>query len=271
MPERAAPPLQILLAEDHPVARRVATVMLEHLGFSVDVVSDGAEAVRAATATRYEAILMDCQLPTIDGYQATASIRHLEGTGRRTPIIAVTASDDPTEPTRCLGAGMNECLIKPLRLQTLATALTRWSNAGSAVASAGAIELGAPAITTRAADVDVAVLDAEIIERLGSVGRAAGQDLVGQLTVLFLDDAAIYLAAMRAAFARDDAAEMGRSAHTLRGAGANLGATYLAQLCATLITNGKGGYLTDGGALLDDIEVELERVRAALGSLGRGS
>jgi CheY-like chemotaxis protein len=242
VPEPDALPLRILLAEDHPVGQRVATAMLENLGFRVDVVADGAEAVRAATVARYDAVLMDCQLPVLDGFEATAAIRQLQATTRRTPIIAVTASDGRTGFEQCLTAGMDDFLTKPLSLQTLAAVLNRWTGDGSPV------------------------LDAVIIERLERVGRAAGEDLVGQLTTLFLDDADTQIEALRAALAADDAEAVARPAHALSGSSANVGATHLAQLCSTLSKNGAVGDLAGGAALLHALEVELGRVRAALRS-----
>ena len=93
----------------------------------MDVVVDGAEAVRAATQTSYQAVLMDCQMPVLDGYQATEQTRRLEGGTRRTPIIAVTASAMKSDEQRCLAAGMDDYLSKPLSLKTLATVLARWA------------------------------------------------------------------------------------------------------------------------------------------------
>ena len=139
MPDVAAEPRpsgRVLLAEDHPVNQRVATAMLESLGFHVDVVADGAEAVKAATLTPYRAILMDCQLPVLDGYQATREIRRLEGTSRRTPIIAVTASPMNLDQQRCLAAGMDDYLTKPLSLKALAAVLARSAPDGSGPAIA---------------------------------------------------------------------------------------------------------------------------------------
>jgi two-component system sensor histidine kinase/response regulator len=258
--EHEAPRLRILVAEDHPVAQRVAAAVLEHLGFDVDVVGDGAEAVRCATVTPYHAVLMDCQLPLIDGYEATAAIRQLEGSQRHTPIIAVTASDDPSDLDHCLASGMDGYLVKPLRLSALTAALAQ--DAGDRSAWEERADLTEPVGP---------VLDTAIINRLARVGRAAGEDLVGQLTVLFLDDASVQVAAVRAALAAGDAATVARYAHTLRGASANLGATRLARLCATLVTNGTAGDLAGGATLLDAVETELGRVRGALADLAAAS
>ncbi len=118
---------RILLAEDNPANQRVASAMLTNLGFEVDVVADGAEAVRAATGNRYRAILMDCQMPVMDGYEATGHIRSLGGEWSRTPIIAFTASAMESDVQNCLAAGMDDCLFKPVRLKMLAAVLARWA------------------------------------------------------------------------------------------------------------------------------------------------
>ena len=109
-------------------------------------------------------------------------------------------------------------------------------------------------------------LDAQVVGRLERLGQAAGEDLMGQLATLFLADADVSVVALREALAGDDAAAVVRSAHTLSGASANLGATQLARLCATLATDGAAGDLVGGGALLEAVEAELGRVRSALGS-----
>ena len=120
---------QILLAEDNPVNQRVASAMLENLGFRVDIVADGAQAVKAAAETSYSAILMDGQMPILDGYLATTEIRSHEGS-RRTPIIAVTGSAMKSDQQRCLAAGMDDYLAKPLNLSSLADVLQRWASNG---------------------------------------------------------------------------------------------------------------------------------------------
>ncbi len=118
---------RVLLAEDNSVNQRVAAAMLKSLGFQVDVVADGAEAVQAASRTPYLAILMDCQMPVLDGYDATGEIRRLQEGESRTPIIAVTASATPADKQRCLTAGMDDLLAKPLDLNALAAVLAHWA------------------------------------------------------------------------------------------------------------------------------------------------
>jgi CheY-like chemotaxis protein len=255
----------VLLAEDHPVNQRVATAMLENLGFSVDVVADGIEAVRAAARSRYRAILMDCQLPTLDGFEATSAIRAQEEPGRHTPIIAVTASASDADRRRCAAAGMDDYLPKPLNLSSLDAVLTRWVHPGAPLADVR-VDLGA--VREPAAESGIepsrALLDPLVIDRLERLGAAAGEDLLGRLTTMFLTDAALSVIALRAALVDGNAAAVSASAHGLRGASANLGATELARRCATLSAEAATGDLAEGGASLDAIEAELERVREAL-------
>jgi hypothetical protein len=276
--EASAPPApsrpasgRILLAEDNPVNQRVASAMLENLGFGVDVVPDGAEAVKAAAETCYSAILMDGQMPILDGYLATSEIRLHEVAGR-TPIIAVTGSAMKSDQQRCLAAGMDDYLAKPLDLHALAAVLQRWASDGLDPAIANDPAAPGPAVHVgldHLDDPDRPVLDAEVLARLELLGESAGEDLMGQLAALFLADAGTRVEALRQAIARDDAAAVVRSAHTLSGASANLGATVLARLCATLAADGAVGDLTGGDDLLDALEDELGRVRGALGSSAR--
>jgi CheY-like chemotaxis protein len=117
---------RVLVAEDNPVNQRVAVRMLERLGLGADVASDGHEAVQSYARQPYAAILMDCQMPELDGFEATAQIRAREGTGRRTPIVAMTASAMRGDRERCLEAGMDDYISKPITIESLSAVLERW-------------------------------------------------------------------------------------------------------------------------------------------------
>ncbi|MFN8636085.1 MAG: ATP-binding protein [Chloroflexota bacterium] len=122
----AARPVSILVAEDNPVNQKLASRMLERLGCEVDVVATGRAALEASAAHEYAVILMDCQMPELDGYEATAQIRAREGRGRHVPIVALTASAMPEDRERCLAAGMTGYVSKPVRLDDLKAALDPW-------------------------------------------------------------------------------------------------------------------------------------------------
>jgi CheY-like chemotaxis protein len=247
---------QLLLAEDNLVNQKVAVAMLSSAGYRVDTVTTGAAAVQAAAVQaaaeqHYDAILMDCQMPELSGFEATAAIRAQEGSARHTPIIAMTAGARREDRERCLAAGMDSYVAKPVSKDALLALVARTMK-------------NRP---TMVALPDRPVLDAKIIDRLEKLGRAAGEDLMGELATLFLADADTRVAAMRQALADDDAASVSQSAHTMSGASANLGATDLARLCAALETDSEAGDLMGGGAMLEAVEAELGRVRSALGSL----
>lgn len=121
-------PLRVLLAEDNLANQKLARAMLERLGCHVDIVANGVEAIRVSTRSKFDVILMDCQMPEMDGYSATATIRSVEARrGDRTPIIALTASAMQGDRERCMEAGMDDYLTKPLAIETLAGAISRWS------------------------------------------------------------------------------------------------------------------------------------------------
>jgi CheY-like chemotaxis protein len=247
--------------------------MLQNLGYKVDVVSDGEEAVRAAATTSYEAILMDCQMPVLDGYEATGEIRLLQQGSRRTPVIAVTASAMQSDQKRCEAAGMDDYLSKPLALKSLSAVLARWARPdaidptnGSGGALDDEVDKDVDVLVQNSGPVSEtgAVLDAQVVARLERLGEASGENLLGQLATLFLAEADARIVALHQALADHDATAVRSSAHTLSGASANLGATDLARLCANLATDGAAGDLDDGGAKVEAVEAELQRVRCAL-------
>ncbi len=248
----------VLLAEHNPLDQQVAQAMLRHLGFTVDVVSDGAAAVAAAMSTSYRAIVMACELPVMDGYDATAEIRGREES--RIPIIAITGSGPGQGRHQWTAAGMDDHVEKPLSVAALAGVLARWVPPASRDGAANPAELAD-------AESGPVVLDASIIRRLERLGEATGQDLMSQLATLFIADADDRINELRAALACRDTDAVVRSAHTLSGSAANLGATDLSRLCATLSMPSAAADPTYSKTLFDRIEAELGRVRSALGLL----
>lgn len=116
----------VLVAEDNAVNRRIAVLMLERLGYDVTSVQNGSEAVSAAASCIYDLILMDCQMPEMDGYRAAIEIRRGEEDGRRVPIVALTAHAMPGDRERCLDSGMDDYISKPYTLETLDATIRRW-------------------------------------------------------------------------------------------------------------------------------------------------
>jgi CheY-like chemotaxis protein len=116
----------VLVAEDSPVNQIAAVRALERCGYRAQVVGNGREAVHALSTGCYDAVFMDCEMPEMDGYEATTQLRHREGTARHTPVIAMTAHAMKDDHEKCLAAGMDDYISKPMRLQALADTLRRW-------------------------------------------------------------------------------------------------------------------------------------------------
>jgi len=121
----------VLLVEDNAVNQKVLVAVLSRIGYAVHVAGNGEQALQHLALGSYDAVLMDCQMPVMDGYEATAELRRREGTGRRTPVIALTASAMAEDRDRCLAAGMDDYLSKPVNTQNLSAALAHWLPAGA--------------------------------------------------------------------------------------------------------------------------------------------
>jgi CheY-like chemotaxis protein len=246
---------RLLLAEDNVINQKVAVAMLSSVGYQVDTVLNGAEAVDAAAARPYDAILMDCQMPEMNGYEATAAIRKQEGPDQHVPIIAMTAGARRQDRERCLAEGMDSYLAKPVSKDALLALVAR--------------SMTLAPVRTRKPDPPPTIepaLDAQVTEQLEQLGEAAGEDLMGQLTILFLTDSEIHLAELRAGVAEHDGSAIYRAAHTLTGASANIGAIVLSRLCSTLARNGTADDLTASETLVEAVAAELQRVRTTLES-----
>ncbi|MBW3615661.1 MAG: response regulator [Actinobacteria bacterium] len=250
---RAVPGPRLLLVEDNPVNQKVAVRSLEKMGYQVDVAVNGAEALPAAFRGEYAAILMDCQMPVMDGYEATAAIRRSEqARGLHTPIIAMTASAMEGDRERCLAAGMDDYLSKPLRSEALAAVLARW-------------------LQLTAADPDPApeavrggALDSEILAHLIGMDEQAGFSLLEEVAGLLARDTPPRLAQMQGAIEAGDALALRQAAHALRGSAATVGATTMAALSSQLEELGRTGQVEGAAALLAELTEEVPRVIEAL-------
>jgi CheY-like chemotaxis protein len=119
-------PIRVLIAEDNPVNQKVAATILEKIGAHADVAANGREAFDMSGSVRYDLILMDCQMPELDGYDAARAIRQREGGGPRVPIVAMTADAMAGSRERCLAAGMDDYIVKPVRMEEVFDTLMRW-------------------------------------------------------------------------------------------------------------------------------------------------
>jgi signal transduction histidine kinase/CheY-like chemotaxis protein/HPt (histidine-containing phosphotransfer) domain-containing protein len=240
---------RVLVAEDNTV---------EKLGYAVDVVANGDEAVAAIKKTEYAAVLMDGQMPVMDGYEATRAVRALEGGARHTAIIALTASALQGDRDRCLAAGMDDYVTKPVTPEALEAVLRKWTPGP---------ELGVEPLSTRPSAGRPArapsAVDWDVLADLLSVTRP---EFMRELVSLFIREARTVLVDLQGARLHGDASAWRRISHKLRGSCATIGAHGMMQLTSQMETLDEVGLVSRGEMLLDDLEEEFARVEDTLRS-----
>jgi signal transduction histidine kinase/CheY-like chemotaxis protein/HPt (histidine-containing phosphotransfer) domain-containing protein len=251
-PAGAAGP-RILVAEDNIVNQQVALGVLAKLGYDADVAADGHEAIAAARAHRYAAILMDCRMPGMDGFDATRAIRRDEQDGDRIPIIAVTADVIGDVRSACLAAGMDDYVSKPLDQGDLAVILARHVRRapGDDLTPRRMVAAGAATVVAKLAEFD-------------RTTPGMGQ----RIATLFVEDSETRIAAIVAALADADAATVAELAHALRGAAANVGAADMASAGSALEAHARAGRLAAAHASFDALRSAFEQARRSLHSAG---
>lgn len=250
---------RILVAEDQIINQKVAVRMVEKLGYRADVAANGLEVVDALSHIAYDLVLMDCQMPEMDGFAATVQIRRREGRSRHTPIIAMTANAMAGDRERCLTAGMDEYLSKPVKLEELDAMLTRFIRRDQPVEETVVTE---PVISDLVAGA--APVDRETLAALRDLGGEDEPFFVDALIDQFRGDTPQRLAKLREAIGQADPKTVKRIAHALKGTCANLGATRMAKLAADLQAVGESGDLTQSMELMDRLENEFTLVSQVL-------
>jgi signal transduction histidine kinase/CheY-like chemotaxis protein len=240
----------VLVAEDNVINQRVTTAMLAALGLRSAVAENGQVAVERIQQQHFDMVLMDCQMPVMDGYAATKAIRALPGELARTPILALTANALQGDEARCLAAGMDGFLPKPLTFTTLATTLGRWLASDTTEAT--------PPVT--GVPVVPAAINPRQIQTLREIGVRAGSDLLAEVLGAFLEDAPQQLAKLEEAIGRMDAVALARCAHALKSSTANLGAEQLSALYRRLEACGRNQQVEEARVLLQQVHQAHERV-----------
>lgn len=257
-PRREARPA-VLVAEDTPVNQMVAALMLEKCGFDAHVAENGREALRELSERSFAAVLMDCQMPELDGYETTREVRRLEQGGQRTPIIAMTANSMQGDRERCLAAGMDDYLTKPLRAHALKDALTHWITKPAVGSTPSGAELdtnGNPGAGGGGGEL----LDETLVAELEQLGG----EVLSNAVRVYADQATGQLSELTIAIGRGETLTVAKVAHKLKGAGRTLGATQLANIASKLEATAKAGDLSAADELLDELRSGLDETMKAL-------
>ncbi|MDD5309545.1 MAG: response regulator [Deltaproteobacteria bacterium] len=271
--------IRILLAEDNPTNQQVAVGILKKLGFAADVVCNGREAVEALATTAYDVVLMDVQMPDMDGYEATAAVRdpRTRVLDHKIPVIAMTAHAMRGDRERCLKAGMNDYVTKPIVPQALAEALDRWLPRDPAVVSgksrapAGRSKVPAPRDSRPAAAASEAAA-VPVFDRGSLRERLMGDDdLVEAIVAGFLQDMPGQVDALAELVSRKEAIPAGRQAHKIKGAAANVGGEALRAVALAMEEAGGAGDVETLAGLMPDLERQFARLRAAMTESHAGS
>ncbi|MFW6775438.1 response regulator [Nocardioides sp. CPCC 205120] len=235
---------RVLVVEDNAVNQVVAQGLLTSMGYLVDTADDGQEALDLTARVEYDAVLMDLQMPRLDGYAATRALRERErATGvRRTPVLAMTAAAITGERDKCLAAGMDDFITKPVAPATLATALARWTAADQPADEEPRGDVGAPGPASTHLDLE----RLEMLREL-SPDDNAYLDRVIDGFVARTPDA---LGRLRAAVAASDSAVVSAEAHSLKGTALNIGLPTVGSLAAQLEALGRSGVVTGAGDLV---------------------
>jgi len=227
-----------LVADDNPVNQEVTRLMLEQLGLDVDVFDNGRLATDAAGKTRYAIILMDCQMPELDGLNAAGIIRSEEsasGTTVRTPIVALTAHATEDDKARCLAAGMDDYLAKPFAEEDLIAVLNRWlstrptSDVPPTARRPGHMDATAP----------MAAIDTRVLDKIRALQRPGQPDVLVTIVSTYLRDLPGTVEATRRAAEKADYQALFEAAHRMKSSSAFVGALRLAELCTQLETIGR--------------------------------
>jgi signal transduction histidine kinase/DNA-binding response OmpR family regulator len=250
---------KVLLAEDNPVNVEVASAMLEGLGLDVSRACNGEEALHSVQADDFDLILMDCQMPVMDGFAATTEIRRHElqrGRARSLPIIAITANALQGDRESCLAAGMDDYLSKPFTQQALGQTLSRWISLP---------RVAPPPAAAPAQDDDT--IHHQALDNIRALSPNNGDALLERVLQAFLNDTPAQLHTIQLAIASDSPGQMRKAAHSLKSSSANVGAHGLAQRCKELEQLGRNNTTAGAAALLADMERSFQAARQALGAL----
>jgi CheY-like chemotaxis protein len=263
-------PLRILLAEDNTVNQKLAVRLLERMGYRADIAANGLEVLEALQRQHYDVILMDVQMPDMDGLEASRIIGKEWPTQQRPRIVAMTANAMQGDREECLAAGMDDYLTKPIQVKALQEVLERtglWAKRRSQPLEQ-LVEAVSPTGNVERQVLLEPVLDPAVFSELRQLQGEGEPDIVQELAEAFQFETPPLLQALRKAVVDGQPEQLKRAAHNLKGSSNNLGAHTMADISADLEALGKQGTLAGAAELIDCLEHEYQRVCQALAAEG---
>jgi two-component system sensor histidine kinase/response regulator len=255
---------RVLVVEDNSVNQLVAIGQLQRLGHECVVASNGLEAMEAVRESAFDLVLMDCQMPDMNGYEATRRIRQMSGATARLPIIAITAHALPGEREKCLAAGMNDYLAKPVSLEQLGAVIRLWASKSSTATN------GHDSAAETMEGDEQHVLDRERVSSFLAISRTQDGFLDG-LVKTFRQDVPSRLDALRAAAAGGDPEELASAAHALKSSSGTVGAKRMYAVAASIEQAARAGRIDGAQASIEQLAAEFARVMAAYGGIVKRS
>ena len=262
-------PLRILLADDNIVNQKVALHILKTMGYEADVANNGLEVLEALHHHSYDVVLMDMQMPEMDGLEATRRICQEWAPVARPRIIAMTANAMQGDKEECLNAGMDDYLSKPIRIDDLVQALSKCqpkvgSRGEGEQGSRGAGEPGGRGDGIPPHPIVPSAIDAKVLQSFRNMVGENADEILAEMIDCYLEDAPKQLGAIATAVSRANPTLLRQAAHTLKSSSATLGATTLSNFCKDLELAARNGNTEGGLDKVPQLEAEFERVKAAL-------
>jgi len=252
---RKTRPIRILVAEDNAINQEVCVRMLQKAGFEASVVENGEEAVHALSNEAFDLVFMDCQMPVMDGYEATGQIRKREQGGKHAVIVAMTANALQGDREKCLAAGMDDYISKPVKQEVLRKTLQKW--VATILQFAGGDEGGETPLAGDGESSD-AILDRSRFEELASIGSSTQPPLVERIVNRYVEDAPVRVEKLREALREKDFNSLGFAAHKLRGSSAQLGVLAVTKICQQLEVRPFGDSVQEASRLVELLEHALK-------------
>lgn len=247
--------VRVLIAEDNIMSQKMLTRVLEKIGCRVDPVANGKEAVNIMEKIPYDLVFMDCQMPEMDGFDATRRIREMEGSSEHTPIIAMTAHAFREDRQRCIEAGMDDYISKPIAIEKLKTALKRWVVREETIVLAGRKEKNKPS--------KAPVFDHEgVLKRIGGDG-----DLLVSCMRDFLIDTPGQIEKLQEALFSEDETAIKNQAHKMKGAAGNMGVEQFKKQLISIERAAATEDLEKAGVVFNEVIIQFQALKEIMQGL----